>query len=149
MGYMAQALLRLDPTLGTFTSTHLLFVRLCLRTRSLREACQILDYDFHSFPGPSSEHSLPCAVHRTSNAFITSRFQLSGKISVNDVLEYYLLGAIVYIGLGEWRQALYQVEHVLAVPSNGIAHAFMVEAYKKWFLLKVLLDGQASTLDQC
>lgn len=145
MPFMAQAMTRLDPSLGTFTSTHLLFARLCMRTRQPLDARQIIDHHFHSFPGSNTtDATVLCSPQRTSNAFITTRSQLSARVNLNDALEYHLLSALVYIGLQDWTQATFQLEHILSVPTNNVAHSFMLEAYKKWLLVGLLLRGYVS-----
>lgn len=156
------ALLRLDPSAGTFTSTHLKLVRLCLSTGRPSQALPILDRDIYAFPqkpvkdapdDPLSEE------HEMSNAYIIERSDKTEKAGFtlpllsNYVLEYYLLGATIYIGLRNYSRARLFLEYVLLSPSSQHqASALQVEAYKKWILVGLLADGKAfphpKTVDQ-
>lgn len=146
------ALFRLDPTTGTFTFTHLQFIRLCMQTRQYAAAVPILDNYIHSLPSkiPSAvselEYSLPAADCTNSAEFINSDSGHSKKVVRQDVEEYYLLGAGAYIGLREFKRARDFLEYVLVIPCSGnVASAAMVEAYKKWVLLNCLVDGSVSS----
>ncbi|KAF2259456.1 hypothetical protein CC78DRAFT_537069 [Lojkania enalia] len=142
-------LLRLDPLSGTFTITHLQFIRLCLETRSYTAALPILDNYIHSLPNtlPSVirenlEYSVPGANHTNSGEYIHVRSGHTEKITLPDIQEYYVLGAMAYIGVHQFKKAMQFLEHVLVVPvSNNSANGLMLEAYKKWVLLSCLANG--------
>lgn len=147
---MREAMLRLDPTSGTFTSTHLKFIQLCMETRSYRPAVQILDNYIHSLPSnipmatrDGLEYSVPCADTATSGEFIHSKSGHSEKISATDVQEYYVLGAMAYLGIRYFKNAHQFLEHVLVVPTTNVANGLMLEAYKKWVLVSCLVDGKS------
>jgi COP9 signalosome complex subunit 3 len=148
------AMHRLDPTTGTFTQLHLSFVRICMETRSYAAAVPILNNHIHSLPSiiprvvrESLEYSVPAADLPNSGEYIhaaTSHSSGSGhteKITVTDLQEYYVLGAMAYIGLHQYKRAKQFLEHVLVVPSLNIANGLMLEAYKKWVLVSCLVDG--------
>jgi hypothetical protein len=72
------AMLRLDPSTGTFTSAHVNFMHLCLETRSYAAAVPILDNYIHSLPSSTPaavrdavEYSVPCADSASSGDYIT------------------------------------------------------------------------------
>lgn len=139
---------RLDPTTGTFTLTHLQFIRICLDTRSYAAALPILDNYIHSLPSlipplikESLEYSVPAADHSNSGEYIHARSGHTDKITIQDVQEYYVLGAMAYIGLHKYKKAREFLEHVLVVPSNNVANGLMLEAYKKWILVSCLEVG--------
>ncbi|KAL8912898.1 MAG: hypothetical protein Q9171_002192 [Xanthocarpia ochracea] len=139
------AILRLDPSASCFTSTHLLFVRLCLEARTFRAAKPILDKDIYEFP--LSAKTLPsgvlaCSQHDTSAGFITDRSELSDTISYRDPLCYFLYGATIYMALKEWQRAILLLEAVLTAPSKGQSSQIQVEAYKKWVLANLLAYGE-------
>ncbi|KAF2799902.1 hypothetical protein K505DRAFT_356151 [Melanomma pulvis-pyrius CBS 109.77] len=142
------AMIRLDPSTGTFTMTHLSFIRLCVQTRSYSAALPILDNYLHSL-GPripqqvqeSLEYSVACADHTNSGEYIHQMSGHSDKISLADVQEYYILGAMAYIGTRQFKKAMHFLEHVLIVPTSNVANGFMLEAYKKWVLVSCLVDG--------
>ena len=145
-------MIRLDPLTGTFTSTHLLFIRLCLEARGYVAALPILDNYVHSLPShipravQEQESSLPCADLTNSSNYITTRSGHSEKITISDVQEYFLLGAMAYLGVRKYKQALHFLEHILVSPAANIASGFMLEAYKKWILVTYLADGAVRTV---
>jgi hypothetical protein len=149
---MRSAMIRLDPTTGTFTSTHLSFIQLCLETRAYAAAEPILDNYIHSLPAkiPAAaregfEYSVPCADVARSGEYIHQNSGHSDKVVLGDVQTYYVLGAMAYLGLRQFRKALHFLEHVLVIPSVNVANGLMLEAYKKWILLSCLVHGSVSS----
>ncbi|KAJ4366578.1 hypothetical protein N0V95_000245 [Ascochyta clinopodiicola] len=147
------AMIRLDPTTGTFTSTHLDLIRLCLETRSYAAAEPILDNYIHSLPSQipaivreSLEYSMPCADVARSGEYINRNSGHSGRVFLADVQEYYILGAMAYLGLRQFTKAHHFLEHVLVMPSANVANGLMLEAYKKWVLLSCLVSGEAKNV---
>ncbi|KAJ4303752.1 hypothetical protein N0V90_002653 [Kalmusia sp. IMI 367209] len=141
------ALFRLDPTTGTFTSTHLRFLQLCMETRSYKAALPILNNYIHSLPTviPQAtreglEYSVLAADSVSSGEFIHTKSGHTDKISLLDLQEYYVLGAMAYLGEGEFTKALHFLEHVLITPANNALNGLMLEAYKKWVLVSCLVD---------
>ncbi|KAI9810393.1 MAG: hypothetical protein M1827_006279 [Pycnora praestabilis] len=137
------AMLRMDPSTSTFTSTHVLFVQLCLEARSYRPALPILSNDIYHFPQPPIAGAAPflCSPNEPSCSYINASSGISGKLSYMDHLEYHLYGAMLYIGLKDWERALVFLEYVISAPTNGVASNIMVEAYKKWVLAGLLQTG--------
>jgi COP9 signalosome complex subunit 3 len=140
-------MIRLDPTTGTFTSFHLSFIQLCMETRSYAAAEPILDNYIHSIPTkiPAAvreglEYSVPCADVATSGEYIHQLSGHSEKVTLSDVQEYCLLGAMAYLGLRQYKKARQLLEHVLIVPSANTANGLMLEAYKKWVLASCLVN---------
>lgn len=147
------AMIRLDPTTGTFTSTHVDFIRLCLETRSYAAAEPILDNYIHSLPSQipaavreGSEYSVAAADVARSGEFIHKASGHSDKVTSVDVQEYYVLGALAYLGLRQFTKAQHFLEHVLIMPSANVANGLMLEAYKKWVLLSCLVSGEPKTI---
>lgn len=141
-------MIRLDPTTGTFTTTHLNLIRLCMETRSYSAAEPILDNYIHSIPCkiPSSvreglEYSVPCADVVASAEYIHQHSGHSDKITVTELQEYYLLGGMAYLGLRQFKKAQQMLEHVLIAPASNVANGLMLEAYKKWVLVSCLVDS--------
>lgn len=148
-------MIRLDPTTGTFTSIHLSFIQLCMETRSYAAAEPILDNYIHSLPSkiPASvlqglEYSVPCADVATSGEFIHHSSGHTDKVTLSDLQEYYLLGAMAYLGLRQFTKARHFLEHVLVAPSANVANGFMTEAYKKWVLVSCLVDATVRYLSR-
>lgn len=144
-------MLRLDPSTGMFTSVHLQFIQLCMETRSYAAAMPILDNYIHSLPSATPtftreglEYSVPCADTATSGEFIHNKSGHSDKVTLSDVMEYYVLGAMAYLGVRQFKHAHALLEHALVVPTAGVANGLMVEAYKKWVLLSCLVNKSVS-----
>ncbi|KAK8242526.1 hypothetical protein IWZ00DRAFT_379587 [Phyllosticta capitalensis] len=138
------AMTRMDPSLGTFTSTHLLYIRLCHEAGAHFEALPVLDQYIHSFPSTlvkAGEYTLPCADHFTSAGYITTSSGLSAKVSAADVQEYFLLGANTYLAMRQWRHAQLFLEYILTTPAQNVASGLMAEAYRKWVLVSCLVDA--------
>ncbi|MCJ1452493.1 hypothetical protein MMC28_002836 [Mycoblastus sanguinarius] len=141
------AILRVDPSNSTFTSSHLILVRLCLETRAFSAALQVLDLDTYHFPAATNkavENSLYpflCSNHESSSTFITPDSALSGKLDYREHLQYFLYGAMIYMGLKKWNRALLFLETVIMAPATTNASKIQVEAYKKWVLVGLLHKG--------
>lgn len=139
-------LLRLDPTGGTFTYNHLDLVRHCLRAGCPSQALPLLDKDIYAYPqkpGKNAPEELLNEESDFSNGFITDSSALAGKPKLEHVLEYYLLGANIYIGARRFSRARIFLEYMLLSPSSGhTCSAFQMEAYKKWILLGLLSEGR-------
>lgn len=144
---MVIAMERLDPSLGTLTTSHLNFVRKCLLTQSFTQALRVIDKDIHSFPPKTApEGSLLCSAHHLSNGYITLESGLTAKLTLQDVQEYQMLCAMAYIGLRKWTEAKYHLEYVICTPTNNTANGYMLEAYQKWLLVSLLVDGEVKNL---
>jgi COP9 signalosome complex subunit 3 len=142
---------RLDPSTGSFTLTHLNFIRLCVETRAYAAAQPILDNYIHCIAPKipqqvreDLEYSVVCADHTNSGEYIHQGSGHTDRIALVDVQEYYLLGAMAYIGTGQFKKAMEFLEHVLVVPANNVANGLMLEAYKKWVLVSCLVNGSVS-----
>lgn len=142
---------RLDPSTGTFTSTHLRFVQLCMETRSYKAALPVLDNYIHSLPTAIAketledlEYSVVAGDSVGSGEFINLKSGHTTKISLTDLQEYYVLGAMAYLGEGQFHDALRFLEHVLVTPASNALNGLMLEAYKKWVLISCLADKSVS-----
>ncbi|KAF1834309.1 hypothetical protein BDW02DRAFT_342711 [Decorospora gaudefroyi] len=150
---MRSAMTRLDPTTGTFTSIHLIFVQLCLETRSYAAAEPILDNYIHTLPTKvpnvvreNLEYSVPCADVVSSGEYMHLNSGHTDKVSLADIQEYYVLGAMAYLGVRQFKKAQHFLEHVLVAPTSSTANGFMLEAYKKWVLVTCLVDGKMGSV---
>lgn len=145
---LSTAMLRLDPTAGTFTSSHYRFVRLCIECGVPSQALRILDQDIYAYPyslPTTVPQELPCEVRpdELSNAYITPMSGLTLYVKADVILEYHLLGAHVYLGLQSFSRARLFLEYVLLYPSSSnTPSALQVEAYKKYLLLGLLTQGK-------
>ena len=149
---ISSAILRLDPSSSCLTSSHVIFARLCLEARDFYSALPVLNKDIYHFPLNSDKggvHVNPrfwCSHHEPHSTFITIASGLSEKLDHRDHLQYFLFGAMIYIGLKDWERALLFLEIVIVSPATLTISMIQVEAYKKWVLVSLLLKGQVSTL---
>ncbi|EMC95924.1 hypothetical protein BAUCODRAFT_509162 [Baudoinia panamericana UAMH 10762] len=144
------AMLRLDPTAGTFTSTHLRLLRACLQAGVPSQALPILDKDIYAFPVDQRKEipdELLSEDVELSNGFITPKSGFTIKLKPEYVLEYYLLGAHIYIGRRNFSRARLFLEYVVLHPSQQqTVSALQVEAYKKWVMVGLLAEGKSYPL---
>ena len=143
------AILRLDPIGYSMTSSHLLFIQLCLRTRSYLAALPVIEKDICHIPAHSDENYLRRSqfrlCSRSSNAiYITAASGLSTRIGTTHYLKYFLYAGMVYLALKKWHEALHALEAVISMPSSNSTSVIMVEAYKKWILANLLSKGNVS-----
>lgn len=145
---------RLDPQCCTLSTTHCYYLKLCLYARAYTEATNILDFPIYHVPTSESTKTLEkrlgkylCSQQESSLAYINPQSGLSGKITSRIYLEYYLLGALCYTGTEQWKKAQAFLEVVLVAPTQqNVASLIMLEAYKKWLLLGLIIKGQAPDL---
>ncbi|KAI9717955.1 MAG: hypothetical protein M1828_007047 [Chrysothrix sp. TS-e1954] len=141
LDHVAAALLRLDPSSSTLTSLHPPLIEACLQSRNARAALMILEKDISSLPlrDPSNlEDFYLCSQEEPSSEYVTEGSGLTGKLTLPDVQKYYLHGAMIFIGVENWRRAKQFLEHVLMSPTQSTANGLMVEAYQKWVLVHLL-----------
>jgi COP9 signalosome complex subunit 3 len=141
------AMMRLDPTLGTFTSNHNLLLQLCLESGQYEEALPVLDAYIHSFPSDSNhgfDGGLPCSNFLESSGYMTIKSGLTDKIHEDDVQLYFLMGGMLYLGMGpsKYDDALMFFEALISMPAHNVASGLMLEAYRKILLLHLLRHGK-------
>ncbi|KAK3671825.1 hypothetical protein LTR78_008370 [Recurvomyces mirabilis] len=139
-------LLRLDPTAGTFTSMHLLILRTCLDQAVPSHALPILNKDIYAFPSEPTKNvpeDYPGEDTDLSNTFITTKSGFSHKLKPEYILEYYLLGARIYLGQRNYPRARLFLEYIILTPSSQhAASAMQSEAYAQWILVGLLDQGK-------
>jgi COP9 signalosome complex subunit 3 len=87
-----------------------------------------------------------CSETDSSAIYLNPDFGLTQKLSSRDYLEYHLYGAMIYMGLKQWENAMSFLEIVLLAPTSTATSVIMVEAYKKWVLVGLLMNGRAPSL---
>ena len=63
-------------------------------------------------------------------------------MNYRDHLMYFLYGAMLYLGVKNWERALLLLEIVIMSPTQHTASMIQVEAYRKWVLVGLLLEGR-------
>lgn len=107
----------------------------------------MLEKVIYSFPGTKAttttiDGPFACSPHTDSSNFLTENSGLTGKLEVVDVHEYFLMGAMVYIALRQWDDALVYLQLVLTSPTSGNPSGIMLEAYQKWVLVECIVYGK-------
>lgn len=123
-----KAIIRYNPS--RFSFMHTSFLRLCLMTKCYRDAAAVLDIDLVEFPYVKNK---PGETENMSNS--------RKEVTYQDLLCYFLYGGMIYMGLKEWRRAADLLTYVVACPGNACS-LIQVEAYKKYILVGLLLDGK-------
>lgn len=148
---LGNAILRLDPTSSTLTSTHLSFVRLCLFAKSFHEALPILERTIYHLPANLDKLTAVratrylCSEIESNAIYLNPEHGLTQKLTSRDYLEYHLYGAMIHMVLKHWEKAKAFLEIVILVPTVTPS-LIMVEAYKKWVLVGLLMDGRVPSL---
>ena len=60
-------------------------------------------------------------------------------------LLYYYYGGMIYTALKQYSQALYLFEVAVTTPAMAVSH-IMLEAYKKYILVSLILQGKIAPL---
>lgn len=121
IGQMCKAIRKLQSHPGQLTQLHATLCQLCLMTKCLKPALQFLDIEINK-------------INREN-----------GNFDVKYFLLYYYYGGMIYAALKQWERALYFFEAALSPPSMAIS-MIMVEAYKKYVLVSLILNGKVSPL---
>ncbi|OBT69275.1 hypothetical protein VE03_01900 [Pseudogymnoascus sp. 23342-1-I1] len=144
---IASAILRLDPEASTLTSAHLILSRLALESQEYSRAAPVLERHILYIPTKGHHPKYACSLRLRAHEYLTVESGLTKKISREDILEYFSFSGSIFIGLQQWENAAESLENVISYPVRGVAVSkIMVEAYKKWTLVKVLLTGKVPIL---
>ena len=149
MRLLGVAILRLDPSGSTFTSTHLALARLAYTSNAVDPAFEVLDKDilFYSNMAGVKESRPICDPGIPASTYLSPHTGLTDAIKVPMVLEYNFVRALCYMSRRDWHRAEMALEQIITHPSKDKgASKIMVEAYKKWTLVSLLKDGKTPTL---
>uniref|UniRef100_A0A0M3JYK4 COP9 signalosome complex subunit 3 n=1 Tax=Anisakis simplex TaxID=6269 RepID=A0A0M3JYK4_ANISI len=115
------------PEPGVLTSLHSYLFCLSLRTRIYEPSIPFLETPITKiFKETSSQSNIP-------------------NIDSKWVLLYFYYGGLILGSLGRLRECLLMMENVICIPSIAIS-AVVVEAYKKYILISMILFDQISPL---
>lgn len=145
------AILRLDPSGACLTSTHLIFVQLCMETRLYELAKPVLDRDIYSFPanpkaGANTVTHYVSSRKQPSSNYITTVSGFTDKITSKEMLLYFLLGGMIYTALKDWERAIHFYEIVIIAPATNAVSKIQMEAYTKRLLVGLIWKGVVSPL---
>ncbi|KAL1517426.1 hypothetical protein ABEB36_001191 [Hypothenemus hampei] len=126
---LKQAIMRLKYlSENQLTSIHADLCQLCLLSKCFKPALQILDVDIVSIC-----QEIP---HANAN---------SSQFDAKYFLLYYYYGGQIYLALKNLDRALYFFEVALSTPAHAVSH-IMLEAYKKFILVSLLLHGKVQQI---
>eukprot|EP01027_Heterolobosea_sp_BB2_P025870 GEZU01039722.1.p1 GENE.GEZU01039722.1~~GEZU01039722.1.p1 ORF type:complete len:437 (-),score=163.11 GEZU01039722.1:603-1913(-) len=112
---------RFRPDAESLTPFHCDYIQLCLKSRNYKTAVALLEDKIFDV-SPKKTGVVP-----------------------REFLLYYYYGGMIYIGLKELKKALYFFETALTIPANALS-AIMVESYKKYILVSLLLNGKPAAI---
>jgi COP9 signalosome complex subunit 3 len=127
------------------TFKHLILVRLALSSRQLANAVPVLDKPILYFPSGQKplKSKLLCNMSNPPSVYITPDSGFTRKLKYQEVLEYFLYRGMIYIGTGNWRKAFESLEDAITFPTKeGGVSKIQIDAYKKWVLVGLLLEGK-------
>lgn len=129
------------------TSAHLLLCQLSLESGEYSGAVPVLKKHVLYIPTSGRQPKYICSLHLKAHQYLTTESGLTRKLHAQDILEYFLYSGSIFIGLEQWGDAAERLENVITYPVSGNAVSkIMVEAYKKWILVKLLLTGKSPAL---
>ena len=149
MDLLATAMLRIDPTGSVLTTHHYNLAHLAYTTNNIEPALPVLEKTIIFFPGAKASLSpkLLCDMSLHPSEYITTQTGLGGKIDASIVLKYDTFRALSFIQRRSWQQAFDVLQNVVTFPTApGVCSTIMSDAFQKWQLVGLLLNGKAPTL---
>lgn len=108
----------------------------------------VLDKDIYTFPltpktGTNNAiTSYLCASNHPSSDFLASGF--TEKVTARDILQYFLMGGIIYTTLGDYERAIHFYELAVVAPATNAVSKIQLEAYSKRLLVGLIWKGVVS-----
>ncbi|KAF2884217.1 hypothetical protein ILUMI_21952 [Ignelater luminosus] len=105
------------------TSIHADLCQLCLAAKCFKPALEVLDVDITGICQESNQN------------------QSGSQFDAKYFLLYYYYGGMIYLAVRNLDRALYFLEVAITTPAHAVSH-IMLEAYKKYILVSLLLHGK-------
>lgn len=118
---LSRAISKIQLFPSQLTSIHADLCQLCLLAKCLKPALQFLDIDITD-------------ISRENEHYDTKHFLL-----------YFHYGGMIYTALKNYERALYFFEVAITTTSMAVSH-IMLEAYKKYILVALILHGKVPSL---
>lgn len=141
------------------TSHHLSLVRLAYEANVIEPAFQVTDKPIVYFPGMTKDPGIGnrntnpvlrkylCDMSLPPTAYIMTETGLTNALTVDQVLQYDLTVGLMYASKRQWAKARAAFERVITHPTrDGGVSKFMTEAYSKWVLVSLLVNGRTPTV---
>jgi COP9 signalosome complex subunit 3 len=116
---LKELILKIQTSPHHLTFLHPIFAKHCLLAKTYSYARDILANDIEDF---------------------------DTNVNVLDFLLYHYYGGMLAIGLKDFNKALIYFRRVISAPTNKTASFIMVESYKKYVLISILLHGRKQPL---
>jgi len=128
------------------TLPHCDVVLLAYETNTSEHVLELIDKNVVYYPGMpiGSESKLLCDMSLPPPSFLSKAF--TGALKSSHVLEYDLVCGMIWCSRRDWAKAFAAFSRVITFPTRdqGVSK-IMVEAYKMWLLVGLLLTGQKPT----
>lgn len=118
---MTKAIKKIQLFDSQLTSVHADLCQLCLLAKCFKPALEILEID------------------------ITAISQEGGQMDAKYFLLYYYYGGMIYLAVRNLERSLYCFEVAVTTPALAVSH-IMLEAYKKYILVSLLLNGKVQNI---
>lgn len=118
--HMKVAINRVAPTSRHMTPQHWMYILLCIISKCYKAALRVLNEDHFDL---NPEHT---------------------AVDYRDVLLYHYYGSIALIGNNQYKRAHEFLKVVVTMPGYSVS-AIMVEGWKKYILVSLILDGNYDT----
>ncbi|XP_018336043.1 COP9 signalosome complex subunit 3 [Agrilus planipennis] len=125
---LRKAISKLQLFDSQLTSIHADLCQLCLLAKCLKPALELLDIDI-------------IGICQEINTQIQGGAQFDAKY----FLLYYHYGGMIYLAVRNLERALYFFEVAITTPARAVSH-IMLESYKKYILVSLLLHGKIQTI---
>lgn len=142
---LARAIAIIQQNRGTLTPLHVDFIKLCVLSRSYQAAVPVLEQSIVEVGFDARNPELPTAS--TNNSISSggdSNTNIDG-VSGLDVMRYFYYGGIVFLSLKRFTDARNMLQTCISLPTESLS-SVIVEAYKKWVLCSLLLNGSMPEL---
>ncbi|KAJ9156516.1 COP9 signalosome complex subunit 3 [Pleurostoma richardsiae] len=146
---LADVILRIDPSGTMLTSHHLSLATVAYRSAYVGKALDVINRPIIYFPGMvgKREQKLLSDMSLPPPSYISKDTGLTASLKPDQVLEYDFLCGSIYCSSRQWENAYKVFERMVSYPSrDGGVSKIMAEAYKKWILVGLLLNGRTPTL---
>ncbi|XP_039285710.1 LOW QUALITY PROTEIN: COP9 signalosome complex subunit 3 [Nilaparvata lugens] len=121
---LSRAIRKIQLSDSQLTSIHADLCRLCLLAKCFKPALDFLSTD------------------------ITTISQEGAQFDAKYFLLYYYYGGMIYTAIKNFDRALYFFEVAITTPALAVSH-IMLEAYKKYILVSLILNGKVGNVPKC
>lgn len=122
-------------------------MKLAYETDNIQSALPVIDKSIVFYPGMANTHAPQylCDPSVSPANYMSNLTGLTDLLNSTMVMEYDLLCGLMYVARQNWSKAQAAFERVASFPTkDGGCSKIMVEAYKKWILVALLVNGRGA-----